>query len=178
MASGGESDAIDDAALSLLLLRAARLREPVAAADDPADLVWVAAFPLGEETFAFPLKDLRAAFPLRNVALVPLAPAGVVGITRFEGALLTVLSLASLLGLRAWPKDTTHLLVVEPEPRRRVAVDTCEVPIAEPLARTAVLSAPRGTDGIAVVTAKGGSSVKLIDLPTLLATAARRTARG
>jgi CheW-like domain len=179
MASGGGApealSGIDETALSVLLARAARLRKPVPAPEDPAELVWVATFPLGEERFAFPLRELRAAIPLRNVTSVPLAPAGIVGIVRFEGALLTVFSLASLLGQRAWQRDPTLLLVVEPESKRRVAVDACDVPIAEPLARSTVLGATPRPDGITPLEARDGGRIMLIDLATLLAAAPKTT---
>ena len=46
----------------LLVRRAQRIREKPAEAEDE-NLLWVAEFPVGEETYALPLETLRAAVP-------------------------------------------------------------------------------------------------------------------
>ena len=64
----------------LLIRRAARIKhKPPESLDD--NLLWVAEFPVGEETYAIPLEKLRAAVPLKMVTPVPLSPPHVVGST-------------------------------------------------------------------------------------------------
>ena len=80
----------------LLEERAERLRSRKEAVED--DGTWAAEFELGGERYALPLERLRACLPLKGVAPVPQARRGVVGITRWEGKVVAVFSLASLLG--------------------------------------------------------------------------------
>jgi chemotaxis signal transduction protein len=161
----------EEAVREVLVRRAARLRAPIARTDEAEDLFWVARFALGEEIFGFPLRSLRAAIPLRRVTPVPLAPPGVVGILRFEGAMVTALSLASLLGLRSWRNDPTLLLVLESANGHLVAVDCGEMPtsVALPLG---IAGEPRDLEGaVTYVQPKEGSRIGLIDLSSLLASA-------
>lgn len=105
-------DGLRDEERALLMLRAAQLRaRPDAAVEESQ--VWLAAFPVGELTFALPLEKVRAAVPLRMVTPVPLSPSHVIGVLRFRGSFATVLSLASLLGVRGWKVDPAVLLVVD-----------------------------------------------------------------
>src|SRR5207237_10106809 len=108
-----EIDGVTAEVEALLLQRAERVRHKPAEADDET-LLWVAEFPVGEETYALPLETLRAAVPLKMVTAVPLSPPHVIGILRFQGQIVTALSLASLLGGRGWREDPAVLLVVDP----------------------------------------------------------------
>jgi chemotaxis signal transduction protein len=113
--------------IELFERRAARLSTPTAD-EESVDMVWVAEFPVGEESFALRVETLSAALPLRLVTPVPLAPPEVVGVFRHEGEMLPVFSLASLLGVRGWRQDPAVLLVLELSQGRRVAVDCEQVP--------------------------------------------------
>jgi purine-binding chemotaxis protein CheW len=113
--------------LALLERRAERLREAPAQVQEEA-VVWLAELPLGEDRYALPLADLRAAVPLRMVTPVPLGPPHVIGILRFQGQVLTALSLSSLLGGHAWREDPAVLLVVDGGQGRLVALDCEQIP--------------------------------------------------
>ena len=69
---------------------------------------------------------------------VPLAPAHVIGILRFQGQVVSVLSLASLLGNPGWREDPQTLLVPELGGRRLVAVDCERIPTPTALPRRLV----------------------------------------
>ncbi len=153
---------------ALLERRAARVREKQAAAEDES-LLWVAEFPVGEDTYAIPLDLLRAAVPLKMVTPVPLSPPHVIGILRFQGQIVTALSLASLLGGRGWREDPAVLLVVDPGLGRLVAVD-CEripKPVGLPI-RNVEDARAKATGAIAEVTLPGLRQVHLLDLRQLM----------
>lgn len=123
----------------LLEQRAERLRARKEAVED--DGAWAAEFEMGGERYALPLDRLRACLPLKGVAPVPLARRGVVGITRWEGKVVAVFSLASLLGLRGWRRDPAVLLVL----RRGdgfIGLDCEEIPRSVQLPFQALASAP------------------------------------
>jgi chemotaxis signal transduction protein len=103
----------DPAIAELLRRRADALRAIPPEPEDEQRLVWAAVCTVGDASFAFPLAALRGILPLSMVTPVPLAGPHVVGLTRFQGQLVTVLSLASLLGGRAWATDPTNILVLE-----------------------------------------------------------------
>jgi chemotaxis signal transduction protein len=170
-----ENSELDD---ELLRQRAARLRSPLTRPEDSADLFWVARFPLGDELFAFPLRVLRAAIPLRAVTPVPLAPASVIGVLRFEGTLITAFSLASLLGLRSWPKDPTILLVLELEPLHLIAVDSSEVPISIALPARMNPVPASALEAVSVLAPAEGRPIGLIDPSALLAPTRTASHRG
>lgn len=95
----------------LLEQRAERLRRRKVDNEDEGG-VWAAEFELGGERYALPLERLRACLPLKGVTPVPLARPGVVGIVRWEGRLVAVFSLASVLGLKGWRRDPSVLLLL------------------------------------------------------------------
>ena len=103
---------LDERGARLLEQRAERLRLRKADKQDE-DGAWAAEFELGGERYALPLERLRACLPLKGVAPVPLAKRGVVGITRWEGKVVAVFSLSSLLGLRGWRRDPSVLLLMK-----------------------------------------------------------------
>jgi chemotaxis signal transduction protein len=120
---------------ALLDRRALRLRDRRVEVDDEK-VIWAAEFPVGEERYAIPLDSLRAAVPLRMVTPVPLSPPHLIGIVRFQGQILSALSLSALLGGRGWRDDPAVLLVVDPGVGRLVALDCEQIPkpIALPVA--------------------------------------------
>lgn len=112
----------------LLLKRAERIRAaPVASSEDEATL-WAAEFLVGEDSYAIPLSSLRGVVPLKTVTPIPLSPPDVIGILRFQGQVITALSLASVLGGLPWRQDPTVLLVAEGAGGRLVAFDSEEIP--------------------------------------------------
>lgn len=141
-------DGLRDEDQALLTLRAARLKEKRGETLEEAQ-VWLAAFAVGALTFALPLERVRAAVPLRMVTPVPLAPSYVLGVLRFRGTVSTVLSLASLLGVRGWKVDPAVLLIIDAAADQRtqervVAIDCEQIPRAISLSR-AIVEAARST---------------------------------
>lgn len=152
----------------LLERRAQRLAAPEQVAAEEA-VLWVARFPVGDEQFALPLEQLRAAVPLSLVTPVPLSAPHVLGIFRFQGDLISALSLASLLGGRGWRQDPTVLLVVSPGQGRLLALDCEQTPRAEPLSRSAIEAASvRAGSPTREVLTPDRQAVQLIDLAALL----------
>jgi chemotaxis signal transduction protein len=159
------------AAQDLLSLRAARLAQPRAVAGDgDENRLTVAQFSVGDAIYAVPLTDLCAALALRDVTPVPLAPAHVIGVLRWEGRVITAVSLAALLGIRGWRRDPTVLLIVACG-RKLVAVDSEVIPRLGALSRTAIEAARGRRQGPAmeIATAAGGI-VNLLDVAQALAT--------
>jgi purine-binding chemotaxis protein CheW len=160
----------------LLERRAARLRAP-APSPEEEQLFWVAEFPLGEERWALPLSALRAAVPLRMVTPVPLSPPHVVGILRFQGQIISALSLSALLGGHGWREDPAVLLVVDPGLGRLVALD-CETipkPVALPLSLVQDARA-RSHGAVCELSLPGAYTLRLLDVAALVS--ARGAARG
>lgn len=123
-----EEEAPTAQAQTLLSERALVIRDKPASIEGDETLFWLAEFPLGDEIYAVPLASMRAALPLKGVTSVPLAPAHVVGILRFQGQAVAVLSLASLLGNPGWREDPQTLLVLEMGGGRLVAFDCEQIP--------------------------------------------------
>jgi len=152
----------------LLVRRAQRIRQKAAEAEDE-NLLWVAEFPVGEETYALPLDTLRAAVPLKMVTPVPLSPPHVIGILRFQGQIVTALSLASLLGGRGWREDPAVLLVVDPGFGRLVALDCERIPKPSGLPQAQVAEArARSSGATCEITLAGTRQVNLLDLLRLM----------
>ena len=131
---------MDEREVKLLLERAERLRHRKEAGDDD-DGAWAAEFEMGNERYALPLDRLRACLPLKGVAPVPLSRRGVVGITRWEGKVVAVFSLAILLGLRGWRRDPSVLLLLS-RGDGFVGLDCEEIPRSAQLPFQALASAP------------------------------------
>ncbi|HYS09961.1 MAG TPA: chemotaxis protein CheW [Myxococcales bacterium] len=163
-----EIDGVDPSLKELLQKRAERIRRKPAEAEDE-NLLWVAEFPVGEETYALPLETLRAAVPLRMVTPVPLSPPHVIGILRFQGQIVAALSLASLLGGRGWREDPAVLLVVDPGFGRLVALDCERIPKPTGLPHAQVEEArARSTGAVCEITLAGTRQVNLLDLGRLM----------
>jgi purine-binding chemotaxis protein CheW len=141
-------------------------------------VLWVAEVALGRDRYAIPIATLRAAVPLQSVTPVPLAPAHVIGVLRFQGKIVTAFSLAALLGTRGWAQDPAVLLVLEPAPDRLVAFDCEQIPkpIGLPLARVEEARA-RASGAVVPVTTADLQSVQLLD-PLRLLEGAREGTRG
>jgi chemotaxis signal transduction protein len=153
----------------LLERRAERLREKPQEAEEEA-VLWAAEFPVGEDSYALPLDSLRAAVPLKMVAAVPLSPPHVVGILRFQGQVITAMSLSSLLGGRGWREDPAVLLVVDPGLGGRLVALDCEripKPVQLPLALVDEARS-RSKTAVVEVTLPGLRQVNLIDLRRLM----------
>ncbi len=151
---------------ALLERRAERLRTVPPEPPDEERIVWAAALTLGDDVYAFPLQALRGVLPLRAVTPVPLAPPSVVGIARFQGQLLTVFSLASLLG-GAWRVDATIMLVVE-HPEGLFAFECGDVPTTVAIPRASAEASLGGdVGGAGPVQTLEGDTVQLIDLLAL-----------
>jgi chemotaxis signal transduction protein len=168
--SGGEPDLLTPELRELLTRRADRLRAPPPAPEEE-HVFWAAEFPIGEERWALPLTVLRAAVPLKMVTPVPLSPPHLVGILRFQGQILSALSLSALLGGHGWRVDPAVLLVVDPGLGRLVALD-CEAipkPVALPLSQVQEAQA-RARGAVCELEAPGvaGSRLQLVDLGALL----------
>jgi purine-binding chemotaxis protein CheW len=132
-------------------------------------VLWVAEFPVGEETYAIPLDVLRAAVPLKMVTPVPLSPPHVIGILRFQGQIVTALSLASLLGGRGWREDPAVLLVVDPGFGRLVALDCERIPKPTGLPHALVEEGRARAQGpVTEITLPGMRQVNLLDLRRLM----------
>jgi purine-binding chemotaxis protein CheW len=164
-----EADGVAPELNELLIRRAERIRSKPREAEDE-NLLWVAEFPVGEETYALPLDILRAAVPLKMVTPVPLSPPHVIGILRFQGQILTAMSLSSLLGGRGWREDPAVLLVVDPGLGGRLLALDCErIPKPVPLPHALVEEArARQAGAVAEVTLPGLHQVNLLDLRRLM----------
>ena len=158
-------EVVSDEAQVLLERRAERLREQAREASEEEAVLWAAQFPVGEDSYALPVDSLRAAVPLRMVTAVPLSPPHVIGILRFQGQILTAMSLSSLLGGRGFCEDPAVLLVVDPGfGGRLVALDCEQIPKPVPLPVASVEQArSRSTGAVVEVTLPGLKQVNLID---------------
>lgn len=89
-----------EAATQLLRARARRLAQPSQTVEAHEATRTVVAFSLGNETYAIEAGQVLGAFRLTDLAPLPGAPAGVVGLTFWRGDLLVVLDIRPLLGLQ------------------------------------------------------------------------------
>ena len=157
---------LDAKTRAILEKRAERLRAaPQQAADNLAE-AHLAEFPVGEDRYAIPLSAFRAVVPLRRVTPVPLARPHIVGILRFQGQIVTALSMAAVLGIKGWRHDPSVLLVVDPGWGRLVAIDCEEVPRPVSIPLTAMEGSREGKAITEVV--HDGHIIHLLDLGRLL----------
>lgn len=162
------TDPLKEAAVQLLLTRAARLREKPA--EEAQDLFWAAEFPLGGKAYALPLEALVACQPLRLVTPVPLCDPHLAGIVRFQRQLLSVMSLSALVGAEGWRRDPSVMLVLRLQGDRLAAVDCEEIPRTSSLPLGAVAEARRKAEGAPVLTLErpGLETLRLIEISKLL----------
>lgn len=142
----GSEPPLSEAETRLLRARATELARDQAELGSEDEGAPVAVFSVGEDVYAIPLEHLRAAIPLATVTPVPLAPPHVIGIVRFRGQAVTVLSFAALFGVGGWRVDPAVLVVLEGPGGRLIAVDCEHIPRASTLPRAAVAMA-RSTRG-------------------------------
>jgi chemotaxis signal transduction protein len=162
------TEPVDASTSEILRRRAERLRAPPVEESDVA-VESFAAFSIDSERFALPLASLKAIIELTLVTPVPLVPAHVIGIVRYQGEIVTALSLAALLRDRSWSADTRFLLIVEPEPGRVVGLDCGEIPLAMTLPRQVVASARERDDGaVREVMTPEHQLIGILDVPRLL----------
>jgi purine-binding chemotaxis protein CheW len=153
----------------LLEARAIRLAAPPKTLDAEEDTLWFATFPVGELEVAIELEQLRAAVPLRRVAPVPLAPPEVVGIVRWSGVVLTVFSLAFLLGGQGSRGDSSYLVILERGGGRLVAFDCAQIPLATTRPAREVELARTRNNGPIVDVSREDRILSVIDVEKLLA---------
>lgn len=113
---------------AMLRARADELARGPAELEPEDEGLAVAMFPMGEDTYAISLEHLRAAIPLTTVTPVPQAPPHVIGIVRFRGHAVTVLSFAAIFGVGGWRVDPAVLVVIEGPDRRLIAIDCEQIP--------------------------------------------------
>lgn len=165
----GGTDELPSDVAEVLRVRAERLRAKPAA-DDEGSEVWLAEFPLGDEHFALPLEALRAVLPLSVVTPVPLSPPHVVGVLRFDRRIVSVLSLASLLGSPGWRQDPSVVVVVVGW-GRLAALDCEAIPRALPIGASVVEAARAAHPGgqvVEIVAPGDRHRLNLIDVRQLL----------
>jgi purine-binding chemotaxis protein CheW len=131
-------------------------------------VIWLAEFPVGEEQYAIPLEALRAAVPLKMVTPVPLSPPQVIGILRFQGQIITAMSLASLLGGRGWREDPAVLLVVDPGVGRLIALDCEQIPKPVGVPSALVQQARDRKGAVTELLLPGLRQLNLLDLRRLM----------
>lgn len=159
-----------DPALEEVLEKRAERARASADAEQTAETIPVAEFSSGKDRYAIPLSSLRAVLPLKAVTPVPGSPVHVIGILRFQGQLITAVSLMTLLGVKGWRQDCAVLLVLELEDGRRLAIDCEHIPRIEAMPRRAVDQArSRDSGPVYDVTTPGLQTVGFIDLAALLA---------
>lgn len=159
---------LDRQSLDLLIERAERVRSHK---KDEAieDGGWIAEFSLGGQAFALPLESVLACIPLRGVTQVPLSKRGVIGILRYQGNVLRVLSLASLLGSRGWRRDPSVLLILK-SGREELAVDCEEIPRVGQLPMSSMQFAREmGAEGLVELSLPGGRLLRYLNLEPLVA---------
>jgi purine-binding chemotaxis protein CheW len=166
----GPEDVQEQDVRTLLEERATRLRGRADGTTDETVLM-VAEFPLGEERYAIPLDSLRAALPLRLVTPVPLSQPHVIGVLRYQGQVLSAISLAAMLGGHGWRQDPAVLLVVERGDGELCALDCEAIPRPLSLPTSAVEAARVYAEGpvIEVLLSSNRQVIHLIDLPRLFA---------
>jgi chemotaxis signal transduction protein len=97
---------------------------------------------------------------------VPLARPHIVGILRFQGQIVTALSMAALLGIKGWRQDPSVLLVVDPGWGRLVAIDCEDVPRPVSISSAALEESRTGKAITEIV--HDGHVVHVIELARLL----------
>jgi len=152
---------------AILDRRAARLRVRRESNEEEAQ-IGVAEFPIGEDRYAIPLEALRACLPLRLVTPVPLSASHVIGVVRFQGQLLSALSLSAMLDGKGWRQDPSVLLIVDQGDGHLVAVDCEQIPRLVNLPIQAVDRArSKSADSVLEISLRAQRQIHLIDLKRL-----------
>lgn len=100
---------------------------------------------MGKERYALPLPAVReVVVPPGALTRVPRAPEAVMGVMNLRGRVVTLISLAQLLGLPRVPHDGEGRVVLLEKRRRALGLWVTDVESIEPLERiSAVHPAPR-----------------------------------
>jgi len=158
---------LDERTRELLERRAERLRAvPPTVVDE--EVAWIAEFPVGDERYALPLAALRAVVPLRRVTPVPLSKPHVIGILRFQGRIVTAVSLASLLGVKGWSQDPAVLLVVDPGWGPLTALDCEQIPKPTTVPASVIEQARAHASGPIIEIPAGTEMIHYLELGRLL----------
>jgi chemotaxis signal transduction protein len=165
-----------DAEATLFRARAAELARGVAVLVPEEEGLSAALFSVGEDSYAIPLEHLRAAIPLTTVTAIPLAPSHIIGIVRFRGQAVTVLSFAAIFGVGGWRVDPAVLVVLEGPSGRLIAIDCEQIPRAATLPRAAIAVARSAHTGplIELALPELGRVMLLDDLEPLFGARGRR----
>jgi purine-binding chemotaxis protein CheW len=158
---------LDEQTRELLEKRAERLRAVPPVVVDEA-VTWIAEFVVGDERYALPLAALRAVVPLRRVTPVPLSKPHIIGILRFQGRIVTAVSLASLLGVKGWSQDPAVLLVVDPGWGPLTALDCEQIPKPTTVAQSVLEQARAASTSPVIEIASGADMLHYIELARLL----------
>jgi chemotaxis signal transduction protein len=159
-----------------LQIRAGELARGVAELAPELDGLSVATFPVGDDIYAIPLEHLRAAIPLAAVTPIPRAPSHIIGIVRFRGQAVTVLSFAAIFGVGGWRVDPAVLVVLGGPGNRVIAIDCEQIPRASvlPVAAVAVARSTRTGPVVELAIPALGRVMLLDDLEPLFGAQGRR----
>jgi chemotaxis signal transduction protein len=106
--------------------RAQRLRQRKDS-DKEDEGLWAADFRMGNDRYCIPLDRLVACMPMKGVTPVPKSRREVLGIMRWEGKVVAVFSLATLMGLKGWRRDPSVLLLLRHR-QSIIGIDSEEIP--------------------------------------------------
>lgn len=167
-------ETVSDAHRDLLARRAEQIRHAQASLEHEGDVLHVCEFPIGRTMYAFPLSVVRAAAPLRGVTLVLLSEPHVIGVMRFQGRVVSVLSLSSMIGVRGWQQDPSVVIVVQRREGGITAFDCEQIPKPATLPMAAVKAARLDPSGaIAEIATTGLNTIHLIEVEALMRTVRR-----
>lgn len=163
----------------LLAWRAEQVRQAQASLENDVDVLHVCEFPIGRTTYAFPLSVVRAAAPLRGVTPVLLSEPHVIGVMRFQGRVVSVLSLSTMVGIRGWQADPTIVIVIQRQEGGFTAFDCEQIPKPATLSMAAVKAArPDASGAILEVATTDLNTVHLIDVEALIRATRREGSHG
>jgi len=159
---------MSDAQLDEVLRRRAEQLAKLPLSADTGDEVEVLVCQMGDERYAIETRHLRAVQWASSVTPVPCTPAFVVGIVSVRGEIVTLLDLATMIGLRAVPllaadKPLPVLLLGLPGLRSGLVVD--EVLGVERLKLDALRAAPSGREFVRGV---GPRDTVVLDVEALM----------
>jgi purine-binding chemotaxis protein CheW len=159
---------MSDIELDEVLRRRAERFAQLPVSGDTGDEVEVLACQMGDERYAVETRHLRAVQWASTITAVPCTPAYVVGIVSVRGEIVTLLDLATMIGLRAVPllaadKPAPVLLLGLAGMRAGLVVD--EVLGVEQLRLDALQAAPSGREFVRGV---GPQDTVVLDVEALL----------
>jgi purine-binding chemotaxis protein CheW len=148
-----------------ILRERARALARVPATERDEDRVHLLAFRMGGERFALEAAALVEVFRAREIARLPQTEAPFFGVTVWRGALLTILDLRALLGLRTSMEDQlTHVAALQSERSTLgVLMELEREMVSVPRSELVPCDEPGG-----YVRAVGRSGLQLLDAAALL----------